>query len=63
MPVPGADGRPRVAFVTDIPTPYMLEVLEALAEIVDLTVLFCAHTGSRAMPWAPATSAMASDTR
>ncbi len=45
--------RPRVAFVTDLPTPYMLEVLEALAGIVDLTVLFCAHTGSRAMPWGP----------
>jgi glycosyltransferase involved in cell wall biosynthesis len=46
-----ATGRTRVAFVTDIPTPYMLEVLDALAEIVDLTVLFCSHTGSRAMPW------------
>lgn len=46
-----ATGRRRVAFVTDIPTPYMLEVLDALAEIVNLTVLFCSHTGSRAMPW------------
>lgn len=43
--------RLRVSFVTDIPTPYMLEVLDALAELVDLTVLFCARTGSRAMPW------------
>ena len=49
---PPPNGRLRVAFVTDIPTPYMLEVLDALAGIVDLTVLFCAHTGSRAMPWA-----------
>ena len=42
----------RVTFVTDIPTPYMLEVLKALAELVDLTVLFCSQTGSRGMPWA-----------
>ena len=47
----GADGRRRVTFLTDIPTPYMLEVLDALAGIVELTVLFCAQTGSRAMPW------------
>jgi glycosyltransferase involved in cell wall biosynthesis len=49
----GLPGTPRlrVTFVTDIPTPYMLEVLDALAELVDLTVLFCARTGSRAMPW------------
>ncbi len=49
---PGSRTR-RVAFVTDIPTPYMLEVLKALAELVDLTVLFCSPTGSRGMPWAP----------
>jgi glycosyltransferase involved in cell wall biosynthesis len=42
---------PRVAFLTDIPTPYMLRVLEALSERLDLTALFCAATGSRAMPW------------
>jgi glycosyltransferase involved in cell wall biosynthesis len=47
----GPNGRLRVTFLTDIPTPYMLEVLEALARVVDLTVVFCAHTGSRAMPW------------
>lgn len=46
----GAD-EPRVAFLTDIPTPYMLRVLAALSERVDLTALFCAPTGSRAMPW------------
>jgi glycosyltransferase involved in cell wall biosynthesis len=43
--------RRRVAFVTDIPTPYMLEVLKALAGLVDLTVMFCASSGSRGMPW------------
>lgn len=47
--------RPRVAFLTDIPTPYMSEVLDALAESVELTVLFCSRTGSRAMPWSQAT--------
>jgi glycosyltransferase involved in cell wall biosynthesis len=31
----------------------MLEVLKALAALVDLTVLFCSRTGSRGMPWAP----------
>jgi glycosyltransferase involved in cell wall biosynthesis len=48
----GRDKR-RVALVTDIPTPYMLEVLKALGSLVDLTVTFCAQTGSRGMPWAP----------
>jgi glycosyltransferase involved in cell wall biosynthesis len=42
----------RVTFLTDIPTPYMLEVLKSLANLVDLTVLFCSQTGSRGMPWA-----------
>jgi glycosyltransferase involved in cell wall biosynthesis len=46
-------GLPRVSFVTDLPTPYMLEVLAAMAEMVELTVLFCAPTGSRALPWSP----------
>jgi glycosyltransferase involved in cell wall biosynthesis len=51
---PPRDGaRLRVAFVTDIPTPYMLEVLKALGGLVDLTALFCSRTGSRGMPWAP----------
>jgi len=45
--------RRRVALVTDIPTPYMLEVLKALGSLVDLTVTFCAQTGIRGMPWAP----------
>jgi glycosyltransferase involved in cell wall biosynthesis len=47
----GSRRRRRVTFVTDIPTPYMLEVLDALAGFVDLKVLFCSHTGSRALPW------------
>ena len=40
-----------MALVTDIPTPYMLEVLKALGDLVDLTVVFCAQTGIRGMPW------------
>lgn len=42
---------PRIAFVTDIITPYMAVVFEALARISDLTVIFCSDTGTRAMPW------------
>jgi glycosyltransferase involved in cell wall biosynthesis len=45
---------PRIAFVTDIPTPYMLAVFEALAERCRLTVLFCSLSGTRAMPWSSA---------
>jgi len=33
--------RPRVLLLTNIPAPYRLPVFEALAEQVDLTVLFC----------------------
>jgi glycosyltransferase involved in cell wall biosynthesis len=44
--------RPRVVFVTDIVTPYMVAVLEELAKRVDLAALFCAHTGSRGGAWA-----------
>jgi glycosyltransferase involved in cell wall biosynthesis len=40
-----------VSLVTDIPTPYMLEVLKALGSLVDLTVVFCAKTATRGMPW------------
>ena len=52
----GTDARrerdaPRIAFVTDIPTPYMLAVFEALAARCRLTVLFCSLSGTRAMPW------------
>jgi glycosyltransferase involved in cell wall biosynthesis len=42
---------PKVVFLTDIITPYMLAVLEALARRVHLTVLFCAETGTRAAEW------------
>ena len=41
----------RVAFVTDIITPYMAAELEALAERVDLTAIFSSHIGSRGMNW------------
>jgi len=41
----------KVAFVTDIVTPYMVAVLGALAERVDLTALFCAQTGTRGAGW------------
>jgi glycosyltransferase involved in cell wall biosynthesis len=43
--------RTRVAFLTDVPTPYMNEVLRALASKVDLTCLFCSDTSTRGMPW------------
>src|SRR5688500_2331786 len=42
----------RVAFVTDIVTPYMVAVLEQLTTRVDLLALFCARTGSRGAAWA-----------
>jgi hypothetical protein len=41
----------KVAFVTDIVTPYMVAVLGALAERVDLVALFCARTGTRGAEW------------
>ena len=44
--------RPRVAFLTDIITPYMAAVMEALAERVELTALFCSRSGTRAASWA-----------
>src|SRR3954468_3083974 len=37
----------RVVFLTDIPTPYMVAVFEALSELVDLHVVFCAESSSR----------------
>jgi glycosyltransferase involved in cell wall biosynthesis len=45
----------RVSFITDIMTPYMAPVFEALAQRCDLTVLFGSQTGSRAMAWTLAT--------
>ena len=44
--------RPKVAFVTDIVTPYMVAVLGALAQRVDLAAVFCARTGTRGADWA-----------
>jgi glycosyltransferase involved in cell wall biosynthesis len=43
--------RLRITFLTDIPTPYMLAVLSALDRRCDLTAIFCATSGSRAMGW------------
>ncbi|HLH66180.1 MAG TPA: glycosyltransferase family 4 protein [Solirubrobacteraceae bacterium] len=50
---PPASGRAgvRVAFVTDIVTPYMVAVLAALARRCELSVAFCSRTGTRGMPW------------
>ena len=45
------DGRPRVAFVTDIPTPYMTAVMASLAERVDLVAIFCSAQGTRGLDW------------
>jgi len=44
-------GALRVCFITDINTPYMAPVFEALAARCELTVLFGSKTGSRAMAW------------
>jgi len=46
-----ARGAVRVAFVTDIMTPYMLAVFDELAVRCDFTALFGSQTGSRAMEW------------
>jgi glycosyltransferase involved in cell wall biosynthesis len=43
---------PQVVFITDIVTPYMVAVLEALAKRVHLTAVFCARAGSRGAGWA-----------
>jgi glycosyltransferase involved in cell wall biosynthesis len=45
------DGRPTVAFVTDIPTPYMAAVMASLAERVNLVVIFCSAEGTRGLDW------------
>jgi glycosyltransferase involved in cell wall biosynthesis len=50
-PAPALAARPSVAFVTDIVTPYMVAVLGALAERVDLVAVFCARTGTRGAAW------------
>jgi glycosyltransferase involved in cell wall biosynthesis len=38
-------------FLTDIPTPYIIEVMRELSSRVDLVCLFCAETASRGMNW------------
>ena len=43
--------RPRVAFVTDIVTPYMTVLFEALAHACELSVIFCSRMGTRGMEW------------
>jgi glycosyltransferase involved in cell wall biosynthesis len=44
-------GGVRLTFVTDIITPYMAAVFEALAGLSQLHVVFCSASGTRAMPW------------
>lgn len=46
-----ADTRPRVVFLTDIPTPYIIEIMRELSSRVDLLCLFCAGKASRGMDW------------
>ncbi len=43
--------KPRVAFVTDIVTPYSVAVHRALADIVDLVAIYCARAGTRGLDW------------
>ena len=43
--------RIRIAFLTDIATPYMAAVLDALARRAHLTAVFCSHTATRGMDW------------
>jgi glycosyltransferase involved in cell wall biosynthesis len=44
-------GPRKFVFLTDIVTPYMASVFEALADQVDLTVLFCSRSGTRGTDW------------
>lgn len=43
--------RTRVAFITDIPTPYVVALLRALTRHIDLSVVFSAENSTRGMPW------------
>jgi glycosyltransferase involved in cell wall biosynthesis len=43
--------RRRIAFVTDILTPYTVAVMDELAQLVDLTVIFSAPTSARGCEW------------
>src|SRR6185437_9853965 len=47
----GRLSRTRVAFVTDIPTPYVVALLRALARHIDLYVVFSSDNSTRGMPW------------
>ncbi len=46
-----ANERPRVVFLTDIPTPYIAEIMRALSLNVDLLCMFCAARAGRGMNW------------
>src|SRR6201999_2025267 len=46
-----ASGPRKFVFLTDIVTPYMASVFEALADQVALTVLFCSRSGTRGAEW------------
>jgi glycosyltransferase involved in cell wall biosynthesis len=46
-----ANSRPRVVFLTDIPTPYIIEIMRELALKVNLLCLFCAARAARGMNW------------
>jgi hypothetical protein len=46
-----ANTRPRVVFLTDIPTPNVIGVMRELSLKVDLLCLFCAATATRGMNW------------
>jgi glycosyltransferase involved in cell wall biosynthesis len=50
-PRPGPGDPLRLVFLTDIFTPYMSAVFQALAAVSDLTVLFSAERGSRGADW------------
>jgi glycosyltransferase involved in cell wall biosynthesis len=41
----------RIAFLTDIITPYMVAVLDALAQRSELSAIFCSRTGTRGLGW------------
>src|SRR5665213_776881 len=48
---PTSGDRIRLAFLTDIVTPYLLVLFEELDRQTELGAVFCSHTGTRAMEW------------
>jgi glycosyltransferase involved in cell wall biosynthesis len=46
-----APARRRIVFVTDIVTPYTVAVMDELAQLADLTVIFSAPTSARGSEW------------